>query len=140
MKQFALLITLFICLNSFGNPPVHSNISRKVEKIVARIERTNELMGSTVSRAAIRPEQYDRFLELRQKATPMELVVLTNHRNGVVRCYALWALTYLPFVDLSPIVQYHAHETTVVKTFFDCFTSEQTVGSFFQNMTAKNLQ
>ena len=42
--------------------------------------------------AGIKPKQYENFEELKKNASKQELLTLTNHSNGVVRCYSFWAL------------------------------------------------
>lgn len=91
-------------------------------------------MGGAVYYAGIRPPQYDSFTELKNKATEDELVELTNHPNGVVRCYAFWALTYKPTAKLLPIVIAHIVDVSSVNTQFGCIGSSEKVGDFFVDL------
>src|SRR5690606_15153443 len=69
-----------------------SQISKPVLELVKQIAEENILMDSAVGGAGMRPKQYDRFEKLKNKATLKELRMLTNHPNGVVRCYAIQGL------------------------------------------------
>jgi hypothetical protein len=91
-------------------------------------------MGSAVYYGGERPEQYDNFTELQKTATNKELTELTNHPNGVVRCYAFWALSYDSSAILFPIVLKHLTDTTLVKTQFGCIGGREKVGDFFINV------
>ena len=84
------------------NPRFDNNkISKPTKKIVKTIEKVNELMGSAVYYSGIRPEQWDNFVKLKKIATTQELIELTNHKNGVVRCYSFWALSHKKEIDFS---------------------------------------
>ncbi len=91
-------------------------------------------MSSAVYESGIRPAQFDNFIELQKKATKDELIELTNHPNGVVRCYVFWALSYDTSANLFPIVLNHISDTTFVNTQFGCIRSKEKVGDFFINV------
>ncbi len=132
MKHLVTIIILTLTLNSFGQYHFDkTKISAQTEQIVTKIEKVNELMGSAVYYEGVRPQQYDNFTELQKKATQNELLQLTNHPNGVVRCYAFWALSYNPSSNLLPIVISHINDTASVKTQFGCIGSREKVGDFF---------
>jgi mRNA-degrading endonuclease RelE of RelBE toxin-antitoxin system len=132
MRQIAIIIFLGFTLNCCSQAPVEVfEISKQTGDIVNRIQNINELMGSAVYNSGIRPVQYDNFEELRKKATKTELINLTNHPNGVVRCYAFWALSYDSSIDLLPIVIQHIADTAFVNTQFGCSGSSEQVGDFF---------
>jgi len=95
------------------------------------MEKVNQLMSSAVYAGGVRPGQYDNFTELQKRATKDELTELTNHPNGVVRCYAFWALSYDTSAALFPIVLKHLQDAASVKTQFGCISSREKVGDFF---------
>jgi len=135
MKQFLTIITLTLTLNCFGQYQFDkTKISRQTEQVVAKIEKVNGLMGSAVYYAGIRPKQFDNFAELQKKATIAELTELTNHPNGVVRCYAFWGLSYDTTVNLLPIVVKHIDDDAWVNTQFGCTGDKEKVGDFFINI------
>jgi len=128
-----------LCLNCFGQLKFDkSKISKQTGQIVAKIEKVNELMGSAVYYAGIRPKQFDYFSQLQKKATKDELTELTNHPNGVVRCYSFWALTYDSSLNLLPIVAGHIMDDANVNTQFGCIGSSEKVGDFFINLVTPN--
>lgn len=132
MKLLISILTLLFFAKSFGQLNFDkSKISYQTEKIVVRIEKINELMGSAVGYAGVRPEQYDYFIQLQNKATKDELVELTNHPNGVVRCYSIWALSHDTTYNLFPIVRRHIRDDKLINTQFGCIGSREKVGDFF---------
>jgi hypothetical protein len=132
MKQFVTIIILTLSLNCFGQYKFDkAKISRQTALLVTKLEKVNELMGSAVYDSGSRPAQFDNFTELQKKATKEELMELTNHSNGVIRCYAFWALSYDTSVDLLPIVIKHISDTASVSTQFGCIGSSEKVGDFF---------
>lgn len=95
MRPSLILIMLMLALNGIG---------QTTQQIVSKIEKVNQLMGSAVYFEGTRPKQYDNFEALQAKATKDELMQLTDHSNGVVRCYAFWALSFDSSVKLLPVV------------------------------------
>jgi hypothetical protein len=110
-----------------------TKISKKTNKIVEEIMLINEVMSSAIGYSGEKPKQYDNFTELRNKATQKELLELTSHPNGVVRCYAFWALSYIQSVDLLPVIIKHIDDEEFVSTQFGCIGSKEKVGDFFIN-------
>ncbi|UCE07408.1 MAG: hypothetical protein JSW07_05085 [bacterium] len=122
-----ILLIQFFVHTSLGE----SKISNDVNEIVRKIEEINALMGSAVDYSGKPPAQYENFVALRKTATTNELVELTNHKNGVVRCYSFWALSYKENVDLFPIIINHISDDEEVKTQFGCKRSIEKAGDFF---------
>jgi hypothetical protein len=131
ITSLILLLSLEIfAQTSFGA----AKISNDVIEIVKKIEEINVLMGSAVGYSGKRPAQYENFVALKNRATANELVELTNHKNGVVRCYSFWALSYKENVDLFLIIINHISDDEEVKTQFGCIRSKGKVGDFLINV------
>lgn len=132
MKIVTILLFLLLTLPAFSQKKFNkSKISNEVIKITHNIAQINRLTGSAVGVGGVRPKQYNNFTLLREKANIDELRELTNHPNGVVRCYAFWALSYDSSVNLFPIVLDHIYDTANVGTQFGCIVSMEPVGEFF---------
>jgi hypothetical protein len=135
MRQLTTLIIITFTLNCFGQYQFDkTKISKQTVKVITKIEKVNELMGSAIYESGVRPRQYDNFTELQKKATQSELIALTNHPNGVVRCYAFWALSFNHSVDLLPIIIKHINDTTSIDKQFGCLGNTEQVGDFFINI------
>ncbi|MFB9076829.1 hypothetical protein ACFFWB_05310 [Flavobacterium procerum] len=91
-------------------------------------------MGEFVGQAPRRPQQYENFEELKKKTSFEELRMLTDHPNGVVRCYAFWALAHNENVDLFSIVKTHLIDDATIETLFGCTGSVEKVGDVFINI------
>ncbi|MCF1715977.1 hypothetical protein L0U88_15155 [Flavihumibacter sp. RY-1] len=140
MKQLVTFIIVTFTLNCYGQRYQFdkTKISIQTKTIVAKIEKENMLMGSAVGNAGIRPKQFDNFTELKSTATTIELQELTNHPNGVVRCYSFWALTFDTSINLLPILIKHISDDENVRTMFGCVVSSEKVGDFFINLATPN--
>ncbi|NII26933.1 hypothetical protein HB364_17720 [Pseudoflavitalea sp. X16] len=135
MRQFVTIIVLTLALNCFGQYPLDkSKISWHTEQTVTRIEKVNLLMSSEVCDQGTRPPQCDNFSELQKKATTDELVELTNHPNGVVRCYSFLALSYDTAANLLPIAIKHIGDTALVITQLRGIRIAEKAGDFFINV------
>lgn len=140
MGHLLTIIILTLTLNCFGQQLQFdkTKISTQTKTVVAKIEKENMLMGSAVGNGGVRPKQFDNFTELQKVATKIELQELTNHPNGVVRCYSFWALTYDTSIDLLPILIKHISDDEKVSTMFGCIVSDEKVGDFFINLATPN--
>jgi hypothetical protein len=125
-----LLLTFFACEQPKFDA---SQISPETMVFVDQIVEVNVVMGSAVSSGGERPQQYDNFEALKSQANLEELTELTDHPNGVVRCYAFWALSFLDSVDLFSIIIDHIDDTARVETQFGCEVYYERVGDFFVN-------
>lgn len=129
-------------LNSCGQPQPFQfdkrKISGRIKTIVARIEKENTVKGSAVGIGGTKPKQYDNFVELRAGATKTELIELTNHPNGAIRCYSFWALTHDTTANLLPILIKHISDDEQVSTLFECMRTDEMVGDFFIDLTARH--
>jgi hypothetical protein len=110
-----------------------------VEAIVERIAGVNELMDHAVGYSGRRPPQWDNFIELRNTASTGELLALTRHSNGVVRCYAFWALTGRDQVDLFPLVLEHIDDHEEVRYLFGDQGGTLRVGDFYIDQVQSSL-
>jgi len=106
------------------------NLSRETREVVERIESINEVMGSAVGMARVRPKQYDNYVDLQNTASREELYELTDHPNAVVRCYASLALSESQSVDPLSILLNHIDDNESVITFFECIKTNVMVGDF----------
>ena len=132
MKHYIIILLLILPLLSYGQQKYNPKpVKASTKIVVGKIKRVNKLMGSAVYRHGMRPKQYDNFEKLKEIASKEELIALTNHPNGVVRCYAFWALSYHKSVDLFPIVLNHIRDEKIVNTQFGCIGDRVMVGDFF---------
>ena len=141
MKILLTIIILFTALISSGQTVYNGKlISNKTKKVVKKIEKVNELMSSAVYESGMKPKQWDNFEELKITATNDELIELTNHPNGVVRCYSFWALSHIKEINIFPIVINHLNDSEFINTQFGCIGRQEMVGDFFiQIMTPQYI-
>lgn len=130
MKTGILAVCVYGVAGCSGLPEKKRS-SKSIDEIVTEITKTNVLMGDAVGYGIERPEQWDRYEELRLRASDKELMALTSDTNGVVRCYAFQALANRKTADLFPVVRQHLADTALVKTLDGCLGGSQKVGDFF---------
>nr|GFC11001.1 hypothetical protein [Tanacetum cinerariifolium] len=120
------------CGESFGQesikpvPPVRPEILTLVSKIAA----DNMLKSAGVGYGGVRTDQWERYETLNKDATDVELEILSNNSNAVVRCYSFQALASRRPNVFSIILQ-HLTDTTKVNTFMGCIISSEKVGDYF---------
>ena len=117
-----------------GQDNLDMEISSEVKMLVDSIASENVLMSSAVGFTAIKPDQYKRFEKLQEIVTVFELIKLTNHQNGVVRCYAFWDLASKDTASIFQIVIDHLEDNEVIETQFGCIGGAERVGDFFVNV------
>lgn len=131
MKLLALILISSTIIKSCGDSKSSEfKLSKETDRIVSKIEKVNELMGSAVGYSGTKPIQFDNFIELENKSSKEELIALTDHSNGVVRCYAFWALSHDSTIDLLPIILKHINDKELVNTQFGCIGGAEKVGDF----------
>jgi len=134
-------IMLFLSITCYGKSDYdESKISNKTNRIVKKIEKVNFLMGSAVGASGMTPKQFENFEELKKTASIEELIMLTNHPNGVVRCYSFWALLRLKNINLFSIVKNHLNDDTVVQTQFGCIGDVEKVGDFYLQLVTTDYE
>ncbi len=142
MKYLLVAFCLFCCcsLPGYGQYAYDAaTLSRATRKMVRTLEKDNQLLGRAVTMAGLRPRQYDRFEKLKRAATVPELRQLTGHPNGVIRCYAFWALACHRSENLLPLVYAHINDTTEVFSCFGCIIDFPQVGDVFIDMVRHKL-
>jgi hypothetical protein len=139
MKYGTIFIRLLLSLGCHGQNSDRSEISLEVDEIVERIAEINALMDEAVGYAGERPVQYDNFIELKDKASAKELISLTHHPNGVVRCYSFWALSYDRSIDLLTIVVRHLNDSDLVWSQYGRILFQQKVGDFFVDVVTPEM-
>lgn len=112
-------------------------ISIATEKIVTAIAKENRLVDGAIGLGGERTEQFDRFEKLKNTASYDELILLTNHPNGVVRAYALWAISYKKDADIFSIVKKHLTDDEVIESQFGCVHSREVVGDLMLELATQ---
>ena len=115
-----LLFKLLTSFVSCNGQTEDSEISNEISSIVKQISKENMVTGSTVGFPGTQPKQWDRFVRLQKKATDKELILLTEHKNEAVRCYAFQALVMRNNGKCFEILKAHLTDNKYVKTFFGC--------------------
>ena len=126
---------IFFLISQFS---YSQEISKRIQKIVDKIEEDNMYMSSAVGYGGERPKQWDRFEELKKKATDEELIILTNHKSPAVKCYSFQALAERKNPKTFEILLNHLKDTEMVETFQGCIVSGQSVGDFFLDVVKPN--
>lgn len=107
--------------------------SPKITRIAEAIAMENILAGEAVGIVGTKPKQYKRFEKLTKNATENELLALSNHRNGVVKCYAFWALDERNSDYMFEALLENFDDTTSITTQFGCIISRDKVGDIYYN-------
>ncbi len=129
---FALMVARMSCLGQSNTGD--ARLRNDIKLIAEGIAKDNVLKSEGVGIAGQRTEQWDRFEKLKNKATADELILLTDYKNAVVKCYAFHALTLRKNIDIFPILLRHINDTATVETFSGCIMSSESVGDFFLNL------
>lgn len=131
-----IAVTILILLTSQFS--YSQKISKKIQKVVDKIAEDNMYKSSAVGYAGERTKQWDRFEELKKRATDEELIILTNHKSPAVKCYSFQALAERKSPKTFEILLNHLKDTDVIETFQGCIVSVQLVGDFFLNVVTPN--
>ena len=95
------------------------------------IAKENVFYGSAVGIAGSSPDQWERSEALETKVDEKALMVLTDHSNAVVRCYAFQGLVNKNSKDVFNLLVKHLTDTAQIQTLFGCVGHTEKVGDFF---------
>jgi hypothetical protein len=109
------------------------DVSPRIIKIANEIAIENVLSGEAIGIAGIKPKQYKRYEKLKNNATDKELLSLSKHRNGVVKCYAFWALVERNSDFMFEALLENFDDTTTIATQFGCIVTGDKVGDIYYN-------
>ena len=109
MRQVFTLI-YFLILSVFS-------YSQSVDEIIKRFISTNEVQYEYIGFGSAKSKLYQDYLTLTKIADNNELIKLTNNNNGVVRCYAGWALIDRKYLRLDSIYQSFLNNDVEVTTY-----------------------
>jgi hypothetical protein len=115
-------------------------MSKKTRRMVNEIAKKNTLDAASVGIVGGRSEQFKNFMILSKKATKEEIIGLTNHPNGVVRAYAMWAIVADTTINPIPILSKHLHDYEKIKYREDCEGWKETVGTMMFEKTISRYQ
>jgi len=128
------IIGLFILMSLVVSLSAQVNLNPKVEKLVGAIAEGNMFMSSAVGYGGQKPQQWDNYLQLKRKASEVELIALTDHENPAVRCYAFLALTENNSAKVFDILIKHLKDSDYISTMIGCIMSQEYVGDFFLDL------
>jgi len=119
MKSYLTIFILALTLKTGGQTAFdRSALSTATERVVSDIEQLNKVSDKIYEESPTGIKKRDILAQLSSIASKEELITLTNHPNGVVRCYSFWALSRKPAIDLLPILINHISDTADIQTLF----------------------
>lgn len=138
MKNIIVILLLLLTLTCKAQLKYDdSTISNKIKVIVKNISKVNVVDAEFIGIAGTKSEQYKNFEQLKTSTTK-ELLMLTNHPNGAVRCYAFWALGSRPNIDIFKIVKDHFNDNEMIEYQSGCVGHFEKVGDFFISLVTPN--
>jgi len=131
MKSYLTILILALTLKTVGQTAFdRSAFSAATEKVISNIEQLNKVSDNIYEKTEVGIKKRDILAQLLNVASKEELITLTNHPNGVVRCYSFWALSHKPNVNLLPILINHISDTANVQTLFGDEGGREKAGDF----------
>ena len=142
---FILGLTLYSCdskhsKSNADRPVVHQPSTKggNIETIVTQIESGNRVESSHLGVGGSPSSQWELYQQLKNSTSIDQLISLTNHKNGAVKCYAFQALASKKSDKLFPILLRHLYDTSSVETQSGCIVMTELVGDYFLNVVTPN--
>ena len=132
MKRiFNFIFTFFILASLHFNLMAQTVTLRpEIEVIVGELEKGNKIETSTIGFAGLPSSLWAEYNMLVEKATHEELLLLLQHKNPAVRCYAFQALVVLKDKNLRSLAENFNNDTASVMIIMGCVISKITVQQF----------
>jgi hypothetical protein len=118
--------------NSYS--PKEPVLAEEIDTIVSLIAQNDRVTGKHIGIAGSLSEQWDLYERLKDRATENQLISLTDHVNGAVRCYAFHALASKRSDKVFSILLKHLKDTAVITTQGGCIVSREQVKDYFINL------
>ncbi|MBI1183267.1 hypothetical protein GC194_03275 [bacterium] len=128
MKQ---ITTLFVLALTISATLYAQTVRPEIKRLVDGIAEDNIVKSSAVGIAGSQSDQWNRYISLKEKATNEELIALTDHTNGAVRCYSFQALATRKNINVYSILIRHLYDTALVTIFQGCLLGSETIGDYF---------
>jgi len=133
---FLVAFFLFGCYGHRGKLLNKNELSPEIKKIAEDISKYGIYTGKWVGYPyKSRSEQWDKFEILNDDAYDDELVILTEHSNVLVRCYAFLALANRNYKDLFPILIKHLSDISMMRCIEADIICSSRVGDFYFEVT-----
>lgn len=127
MKKYLLLV-LWLCI---GCGETRMDTIPKLKLIVTEIAIGNSVESSKFGEGGSPSKQWEKYEQLKKSASTEQLIMLTDHKNEAVRCYAFRALTNKNSDKVYPILLNHLHDTSTVFTLTGGHRGREYVGDYF---------
>lgn len=119
MKSYLIILCSVLTFKTSAQAGFDSSaLSAVTKKVVLYIEQLNKVSDNIYEETPTGLKRRDILGQLLIVASKEELISLTNHPNGAVRCYSFWALSHKPAVDLFPILINHLSDTANIQVLF----------------------
>ena len=127
MRIRSCLIALLILSLSACSQKKHSAAT---DEIVLKIIKSNKVTDNINQDSVGDQDNRDFLSQLTRTATKEELIDLTSHPNGAVRCYAFSTLAKQKSIDLLPVLIEHINDTEKILQQFGGVGGREKVGDF----------
>lgn len=111
------LKSIYVCILLFTQ---HLSSGQQLENILKEIRATNEVHCEGIGFAGEKSKQYINYENLAKIATIADLLELTNDSNGVVNCYATWALMEKHYNEVPTIFSKSLRNNKEIAVFCGC--------------------
>ena len=132
MKRIFNFIFTFLILFSLHFKIMAQTVTLRpeIEIIAGELEKGNKIETSTIGFAGLPSPLWAEYNMLVEKATHEELMLLLQHKNPAVRCYAFQALVVLKDKNLRSLAENFNNDTASVMIIMGCMISKITVQQF----------
>jgi hypothetical protein len=137
IRRYTFVIFIIV-LNGTICSTQGQEVRADILSIVDDIANANSLEAEQIGIDGRISKQWLNYKLLADKAATNELITLTDHENGVVRCYSFMALAAHRDVDLVSILLKHMHDTLLVERVEGCVGLGSTVGDYFIDVVTTN--
>ena len=128
MKKNLLLLFLFL-LSQYSFAQANNE---KLDSLVSTFSNSVTVSGYSKGIAGIISEEYLAYNELFKVASNEQLIALTDHSNGIVKCYAFLALAQKDKRLAKDIAIKHEEDNQQIEVLKGCKSSIETVAKFMK--------
>ncbi len=132
LLYLTLPFLFYACLNNSKNVETHNSSNKNsLDSIIKALALGNCVESEYVGAAGQTSSQWSYYEQLQNMATIEQLIDLTNHKSGVVRCYAFEALLKTKHDTIFSVLLKHSKDTLHVITRNGCLGGTELVSDYF---------
>jgi hypothetical protein len=131
MKTMILILTISIFFACNTNKKILAGFDDESRALVDSLNKYGYVDHAEIGFGGNESDLYNLFIRVQNKLDTAKLVLLTNHKNPVLRVYSFWGLCMKKYPRYRTIIERHVNDKQMFKYNQGCIGSYEKVNEFY---------